>query len=428
MTSVVIDGNCMALTLAPGVSYAAFNNLRSGLRSKSALGARGGQGEREERGEHCNRKQERMPAWHGILLNRCRELMERTEGALLRAIGAKSRTSGILFVVVASVVTGACAPRPTEVDVRIPSGSVVLAGTLLLPPTPGPHPGVVIVHGSGSQTRNAYRPIASAFARRGIAALIYDKRGTGGSNGNWQQSPFSALADDAQAAIDFMIRRPEVDSSRVGIWGGSEGGWIAPWVASRSGRVAFVIVQSAPVVGAVRQHLFQVEQLVRDAGGSPAEVQGALDFVRMQHRFSASGEGWAEYVRQLDANRSGLLAMLGGPTTPTDWWWAWSRTRMEFEPLRAWAGVSVPVLAVWGKHDHNVPVDESRALLERALQHSGNRAGTLITIDANHDLMPSRWLRIPMLIRNLVRDTPGQTPSMDLMAEWAAERFGRRSR
>jgi len=95
--------------------------------------------------------------------------MERTEGALLRAIGAKSRTSGILFVVVASVVTGACAPRPTEVDVRIPSGSVVLAGTLLLPPTPGPHPGVVIVHGSGSQTRDAYRAIASAFARRGIA-------------------------------------------------------------------------------------------------------------------------------------------------------------------------------------------------------------------------------------------------------------------
>jgi len=147
----------------------------------------------------------------------------------------------------------------------------------------------------------------------------------------------------------------------------------------------------------------------------------------MQHRFAASGEGWAEYARQLGANRSGLLAMLGGPTTPTDWWWAWSRTRMAFEPLRAWAAVSVPVLAVWGKHDHNVPVDESRALLEHALQQSGNRAGTLITIDANHDLMPSRWSRIPMLVRNLVRRTPGQTPSMDLMAEWAAERFGRRS-
>jgi len=342
-------------------------------------------------------------------------------------MGAKTRTSGILFIV-ASVLTGACAENPTEVDVGIPSGSVVLAGTLVIPPTPGQHPGVVIVHGSGSQTRDAYKPIAFAFARRGIAALVYDKRGTGGSNGSWHQSPFNALADDAQAAIDFMTRRADVDSSRVGIWGGSEGGWIAPLVASRSGRVAFVIVQSAPVVEAVRQHLFQVEQLVRDAGGSPDDVQRALDFVGMQHRFSSSGEGWAEYLRQLDANRSGLLAMLGGPTTPTDWWWAWSRTRMEFEPLRAWAGVSVPVLAVWGKHDHNVPVDESRALLERALQQSGNRAGTLITIDANHDLMPSRWLRIPMLIRNLVRDTPGQTPSMDLMAEWAAERFGRRSR
>lgn len=94
--------------------------------------------------------------------------MERTEGALLRAMAATSRMSGIVFIV-AAVFTGACAPRPTEVDVRISSGSVVLAGTLVLPPTPGPHPGVVIVHGSGSQTRDAYRAIASAFARRGIA-------------------------------------------------------------------------------------------------------------------------------------------------------------------------------------------------------------------------------------------------------------------
>ena len=80
-----------------------------------------------------------------------------------------------------------------------------------------------VVHGSGAQTRDAYVSFATVFARHGIATLIYDKRGTGHSTGSWQHSPFGALADDASAAVEFLARRAEVDATRVGIWGGSEG-------------------------------------------------------------------------------------------------------------------------------------------------------------------------------------------------------------
>ena len=320
---------------------------------------------------------------------------------------------------VALCATAACGTPQSRVDVRVAADSVVLAGTLFLPASPGPHPGVVIVHGSGDQTRDAYVPLATVFARHGIAALIYDKRGTGQSTGSWRHSSFSALADDAAAAVAFLARRAEVDSTRVGIWGGSEGGWIAPWVAARSRQVAFVVTQSAPVVSAERQHLYQVEQMVRDSGGTEREVQDARDYVRRQLQYAATGEGWAEYARQREANRSGMLAMLGGPPTPGDWWWAWSRTRMAFDPLAAWRSVSVPILAVWGEQDHIVPVEESRAALSEVLRQPGKRSATLFVVPgADHDLAPTGPGRAALMLERAVRRVPAYTPSMKVMAEW----------
>lgn len=340
-----------------------------------------------------------------------------------RTCGPALRRTGVLTL----FALAACGQRPTRVEVRVAGDSVVLAGTLFLPPTNGPHPGVVIVHGSGSQTRDAYVSFATVFAQHGVATLIYDKRGTGQSTGSWQHSPFGALADDASAAVEFLARRAEVDSARVGIWGGSEGGWIAPWVAARSRRVAFVVTQSAPVVTAEQQHLFQVEQLVRDSGGTARDVQDARDYVHMQLRYAATGTGWAEYARQREANRSGLLGMLGGPRTPDDWWWAWSRTRMAFDPLAAWRSVSVPILAVWGDRDRNVPVEESRAALSAVLRESGNHAATLMVIpNANHDLAPTGIGRATALMGRATRRIPYYAPSMSLMAEWIATTTGAR--
>jgi alpha-beta hydrolase superfamily lysophospholipase len=321
------------------------------------------------------------------------------------------------------VVLGACGGSPTTLDVRIPSGQVELAGTLFLPPGAGPHAAVVIVHGSGPETRRNYIPLATTFARHGVAALVYDKRGTGQSTGDWQRSPFSALTDDASAAIDVLARRPEVDSTRVGIWGGSEGGWIAPAVASRSGRVAFVMVQSAPVVNAARQHIFQVEQVMLSSGATADYIRRAREYAEAQHEYAATGENWAEYARLRDSNRSTILNVLGGPETPDDWWWAWWRTTMAFDPMVAWSQVKVPVLALWGDLDRNVPVEESRMLLESALERAGNHSATLgILRHADHDLMPVGGGRAGVLLTRLLRRTPGLTPAMDQMAEWAAER------
>ncbi len=132
-------------------------------------------------------------------------------------------------------------PTFKQKEVSFRNGDVILSGTLLLPLSKEPHPAVVFLHGSGAEGRFASRFLAEHFTRYGIAALIYDKRGVGKSTGDWKQSDFGDLAGDAIAAISFLQRRKEINARKIGIYGHSQGGMIAPLVASRSKDVAFVV-------------------------------------------------------------------------------------------------------------------------------------------------------------------------------------------
>ncbi|MGH6949358.1 MAG: alpha/beta hydrolase family protein, partial [Vitreimonas sp.] len=137
----------------------------------------------------------------------------------------------------------AAAPPPAcvEAPASFANGDVMLAGTLLVPPGTGaPFPAVLFIHGSRAQHRDAARFEAIALCRAGIAALIYDKRGVRESGGDWQQSSFDDLAADAAAGLDWLAARPEIDAARIGIYGHSQGGSIAPLIAARWPRIAFV--------------------------------------------------------------------------------------------------------------------------------------------------------------------------------------------
>src|SRR2546428_2002560 len=132
-------------------------------------------------------------------------------------------------------------PTFKQEEVSFGNGDVTLSGTLLLPLTKGPHPAVVFLHGSGAEGREASRFLAEYFTSRGFATLISDKRGVGKSTGDWHRSDFGDLAEDAIAGIRFMQQRKEIDATRIGIYGHSQGGMIAPLVASRTNDVAFLI-------------------------------------------------------------------------------------------------------------------------------------------------------------------------------------------
>ncbi|HEV7785668.1 MAG TPA: hypothetical protein VGQ28_10060, partial [Thermoanaerobaculia bacterium] len=126
------------------------------------------------------------------------------------------------------------APDFREEDVHFSSGSLSLAGTLVQPLAPGPHPVLVLLQGSAWNTRTEprYRSQAVFFARHGFAALIYDKRP------GFENATFSDLADDAAAAVRYLKTRQDVDAGHIGLAGYSQGSWIAPLAASRVAGVA----------------------------------------------------------------------------------------------------------------------------------------------------------------------------------------------
>ena len=138
-----------------------------------------------------------------------------------------------------------------QTDVAIPASGAQLAATITEPLSPGPHPGIVIVHGAEPGERHFYDVWVGVYASFGIAVLTYDKRGVGSSTGKYpgefpNESALKTYADDASAALNFLAKWPGVDSKRVGFHGGSQGGWTVPLAMLRHGGAEFAVLVSAP--------------------------------------------------------------------------------------------------------------------------------------------------------------------------------------
>ena len=162
-----------------------------------------------------------------------------------------------------------------EEEVEFANGDVKLSGTLMVPTKSGKHPAVVITHGSMPNERTAYRSVGRNFAEAGIAALIYDKRGSGRSTGNTRAASMEDLADDAIAGVRMLKGRTDVDAIRIGVMGHSQGGWIAPLAAVRSRDVAFVVATGVAAVTPAEQSIYHRAGVMRSLGMSDDEIEHA---------------------------------------------------------------------------------------------------------------------------------------------------------
>ena len=252
-------------------------------------------------------------------------------GALLLA--------GVILAVTASAPPASAA----DSDVTFQNGGVTLHGTVVAPPGAAMLPGLVMVHGSGEHRRDDYRVEAEAFARQGIATLIYDKRTEGYSQ--FSRS-YSTLADDALAAVEALRKRPEVDPARVGVWGLSEGGWVAPLAASRSPHVAFVVTLGANGVEPSRQQAWAIENQLRRLG-----MDGSI--VRM-------------------ASSTMMRQLVGGGVFP----------EAHYDPVPVLRSLRQPVLGLWGAKDVLTPPGEAVRIFQGSLARSTLR----VFPDAQHQL------------------------------------------
>ncbi|MFD2765868.1 alpha/beta hydrolase family protein [Micromonospora eburnea] len=199
-----------------------------------------------------------------------------------------------------------------------------LAATLYTPrDATGPLPGLVLVAGSGEAPRSEVAPEAEAFARQGIAVLAYDKRYRGYTK---THRDYAQLAGDAVHGYELLRGRPEVDPRYVGIWGISEGGWVAPIAAGRSG-AAFLVAASAPGLPPLRTQNWNMRNKVARAGVTGSFATTLTD---RAHRLSAD---------------AGLFA------------------EPYYDPVPALRALHQPVLAVYGGADEQVPAAESASVL-----------------------------------------------------------------
>ncbi len=268
------------------------------------------------------------------------------------------------------------APPYREEEVRFRNGTVDLSGTLVLPSSGGPHPVVVMVHGSGAQGRDnwSYRSWADFFARHGVATLIYDKRGVGESSGDWLEADFDTLAGDALAAVRYLASRDEIDGQRIGLCGGSQGGWISTLAVSRSEEIAFLILRSTPAVTPAEQEFHRIEYGMRKEGLPEDAIQDALAHARLYFYVVRTGTGW-KILR--DSSRDALETAWGdwAPSTEKKEDLEWWRRVHDFDPRPLLAKISIPTLALYGGADTAVPPLENISRLEQ--YHGGSQNGKL---------------------------------------------------
>jgi pimeloyl-ACP methyl ester carboxylesterase len=243
-----------------------------------------------------------------------------------------------------------------------------------------------MVHGSGSQDRYEFQPLAEYFASFGVAVLAYDKRGAGSSSGHWQTATYRELAEDALAGLHYLQSRSAINPKQIGMWGLSQGGWLTALAASLSKDVAFIIPVSGPGVNPAQQEIWRVEHMLRADGFLPAEIEAAVALKRRGFSLSQHGEtDWNEFVIALEqAKDEAWFAYLGFEATPQKEDILRDVT-LVLEPVPILQQVTCPVLAIFGELDPYLPVQQSAANVEQALKAGGNPDHTLTIIPkGNH--------------------------------------------
>lgn len=292
-----------------------------------------------------------------------------------------------------------------------------LAGTLITPPTKGPHPAIILLHGSGPLTRYSFGPYPHFFSSLGLAVLIYDKRGTGSSTGVRMDASTGAamtnsrypdeLAADALAAMRLLQQREDIDPKRIGFWGSSEGGMLAMQVAARSGDVAFAINSSGFMEPLWKTLEYQVGAILGAAGAPQAKIERESAFVDLWLRVARTGEGWPEFrtaqERIIESDGSWIFQSRGPFTSLEQLRWDWDHI-LTFDPAVALQEVRCPVLGVFGELDVATPAARTAENMRRALTQAGHKDFTVkIFPKAGHSLaeMPEHKRMAPGVFETL---------------------------
>lgn len=283
---------------------------------------------------------------------------------------------------------------------RFDSDGVQLFARLQLPDSAPPYPAVVLVHGSGDSPGTEWLYNSDFFVANGIAALTYDKRGSGRSDGEFTFD-FHQLARDAVAAFERLLEEPEIDTRRIGLSGYSQGAWVAPLASSMSDSIAFVVVNYGMIESPAEEARLEMRQLLIDADVTDADladaeqlIAAAVDLVAnefssgweefdaMKERYGDSP--WMDYLQgtpvdQLVSYPKFLVRMLARSRLPKGLAWDYDSTALL-------ATSNTPMVWLLAQEDRSAPNEQTVAKL-RAMEGDGRPIELIVFENADHGMV-----------------------------------------
>ncbi len=304
-------------------------------------------------------------------------------------------------------------------EVQWTSAGTELTGTLILPSGDGPFPLVIAQPGSSWQTRYNEHGMFTAlgFAAHGIAGLAYDRRGFGGSGGE-RLVAFTTTAADLAAAVEAMRLRFDLNPRHIGVFGLSQGGWIAPLAHTMTDGIRYIMLVGAAGTTPARQEIQRAVQVLRAEDYPATEVEAIREFQEIAFHYGSTGEGWQRYLAARSrAEGKGWLRRVWSPAEPGADNFMWGRLNGDYNPLPALLELRVPLLALWGEFDLNVHPEVNRSIFEVALDAAGNRDHTLVIVpEADHELEAATSPRAALATE------PFASGVWDTMITWVQQR------
>jgi pimeloyl-ACP methyl ester carboxylesterase len=292
-----------------------------------------------------------------------------------------------------------------EVSFQNTKANISLAGTLTLPTKEGVFPVVILITGSGPQTRDeeifghkAFLVLSDYLTKNGIAVLRYDDRGFGKSTGDFKSATSADFATDVESAIAFLKTRKEINKKQIGLIGHSEGGLIAPIVATKSKDVAFIALLAGTGIQGDQILLLQQKLIGKVSGVSEEDLQKTEAENTKVYKIIKQSTSIEQlksdlihyYTLALKENPSSekpngmsneqfINLLVENLATP------WMQYFISYNPVPTLEKVKCPVLAINGSKDLQVPPKENLEGIKKALTKGGNKKITTIELpNLNH--------------------------------------------
>lgn len=285
----------------------------------------------------------------------------------------------------------------SEEEIKFTNLSISLSGVLLKPKVLGkPVPYVILIQRSGWEDRNTawYHSLGYILASKGIGVLLYDKRGCGKSTGNFSTANFNDLADDAASAFKYLAGRKDLNSTKIGFLGASQGGWITPLVANKVSNCGFAILIVGPAVSLYEQDINRVQYTLKDEGYTKESIDSALHYSNL----------FFKYIQTNDAKDWELLKIYASVIKDKKWidyldipqsqngddvfWWR----RNAYDPSETLKKIKCPVLSIFGEKDVLVPPAENKSKMETYLNQAGVKYKIVTINNCGHDMITNEGL------------------------------------